>query len=79
MKLRGVALEYLDSVLPKALREQLSAQMEGPMPVRKETQTEEALAKLLESSPSIMGNLSQMGFDAPAAKRPVRREPSGTE
>ncbi len=30
-KLRGVALEYLDSVLPKALREQLAAQIEGPV------------------------------------------------
>ena len=30
-KLRGVALEYLDSVLPKGLREQLAAQIEGPV------------------------------------------------
>ncbi len=30
-KLRGVALEYLDSVLPKGIREQLAAQIEGPV------------------------------------------------
>ena len=36
-KLRGVALEYLDSVLPKGVREQLAAQIEGPV-ARPETE-----------------------------------------
>jgi hypothetical protein len=64
-KLRGVALEYLDSVLPHSLREQLSARMEGPAPARGAMRPEEALANLLESSPSIVARLEEMGFDAP--------------
>jgi len=63
-KLRGVALEYLDSVLPHSLREQLTARMEGPPPVRGTMPSEEALANLLESSPSIAARLEEMGFDA---------------
>jgi len=65
MKLRGVALEYLDSVLPKALREELSAQLEGPVPaaVRRVTHTEEALANLLDASPSIMMRLEELGVN----------------
>jgi hypothetical protein len=65
MKLRGVALEYLDSVLPKALREELSAQLEGPVPaaVRRGTHTEEALANLLDASPSIMMRLEELGVN----------------
>ncbi len=64
-KLRGVALEYLDSVLPKALREELSAQLEGPVPaaVRRGTHTEEALANLLDASPSIMMRLEELGVN----------------
>ncbi len=60
-KLRGVALEYLDSVLPKGLREQLAAQIEGPV-TRPETSAaaaEEALAKLMDESPSIMARLEE--------------------
>jgi hypothetical protein len=64
-KLRGVALEYLDSVLPHSLREQLSARMEGPPPAPSTLRPEEALANLLESSPSIVARLEEMGFDAP--------------
>lgn len=53
-RLKGVALEYLDSVLPHALREQLSAYFEGTLTAPKAERQEEALARLLESSPSIM-------------------------
>jgi ATP:ADP antiporter, AAA family len=69
-KLRGVALEYLDSVLPKGLREQLAAQIEGPVarPERSGTPTEEALANLLDSSPSIVARLEDLGFHAPERK-----------
>jgi len=61
-KLRGVALEYLDSVLPKALREQLAAQIEGPVapPARSGTPTEEALANLVGESPSIIARLEDL-------------------
>ena len=57
--------EYLDSVLPHSLREQLSARMEGPAPARGTMRPEEALANLLESSPSIVARLEELGFDAP--------------
>jgi AAA family ATP:ADP antiporter len=64
-KLRGVALEYLDSVLPKALREQLAAQIEGPvvLPEKTGTPAEEALANLLDESPSIIARLEDLRFN----------------
>jgi AAA family ATP:ADP antiporter len=70
-KLRGVALEYLDSVLPKGLREQLAAQIEGPVarPERTGTPAEEALANLVDSSPSIIARLEDLGFNQPDRKR----------
>ena len=70
-KLRGVALEYLDSVLPKGLREQLAAQIEGPV-ARPEriSPPEEILAKLLDESPSIMARLGEKGFKQPERKGP---------
>ena len=60
-KLRGVALEYLDSVLPKGLREQLAAQIEGPVarPEKSAAAAEEALANLMDESPSIMARLEE--------------------
>lgn len=73
-KLRGVALEYLDSVLPKALREQLAAQIEGPV-VRSEKSGishEEALANLLDESPSIIARLEDLRFNQPERKGPSR-------
>jgi hypothetical protein len=69
-KLRGVALEYLDSVLPKGLREQLAAQIEGPIarPERSGTPAEEALANLVDSSPSIIARLEDLRFNQPDRK-----------
>ncbi|MBZ5633455.1 MAG: hypothetical protein LAO55_10050 [Acidobacteriia bacterium] len=74
-KLRGVALEYLDSVLPKGLREQLAAQIEGPVapPERSGVPAEEALANLLDSSPSIVARLEDLGFNQPERKGPTRK------
>jgi hypothetical protein len=65
-KLRGVALEYLDSVLPKGLREQLAAQIEGPVahPAKSGTAPEEALSNLMDESPSIMARLENLRGDA---------------
>jgi len=47
------------------LREELSAQLEGPVPaaVRRGAQTEEALANLLDASPSIMMRLEELGVN----------------
>jgi hypothetical protein len=74
-KLRGVALEYLDSVLPKSLREQLAAQIEGPVarPEKSGTSHEEALANLLDESPSIIARLEDLGFNQPERKGPSRK------
>jgi hypothetical protein len=71
-KLRGVALEYLDSVLPKALREQLAAQIEGPvvLPEKRGTPAEEALANLLDESPSIIARLEDLRVNATERKGP---------
>jgi hypothetical protein len=62
-KLHGVALEYLDSVLPRALREQLAAYFEGSLAAPKGVHKEEALAKLLESNPSIMQKVGDLRTD----------------
>jgi ATP:ADP antiporter, AAA family len=69
-KLRGVALEYLDSVLPKGLREQMAAQIEGPVarPDRSGAPPEEILANLLDESPSIMARLEDLRGNQPARK-----------
>jgi len=73
-KLRGVALEYLDSVLPKSLREQLAAQIEGPVaiPARTGTPAEEALANLMDESPSIIARLEDLRLNSPERKRTPR-------
>jgi len=61
-KLRGVAMEYLDSVLPKGLRERLAAQIEGPVarPEKSGAAPEDALSNLMDESPSIMARLDQL-------------------
>jgi AAA family ATP:ADP antiporter len=61
-KLRGVALEYLDSVLPKGLREQFAAQIEGPVarPAKSGAAPEDALSNLMDESPSIMARLDNL-------------------
>jgi hypothetical protein len=73
-KLRGVALEYLDSVLPKSLRQQLAAQIEGPVapPSRSGKPAEEALANLLDESPSIIARLEDLRLNSPERKGPPR-------
>jgi hypothetical protein len=73
-KLRGVALEYLDSVLPRGLREQLAAQIEGPVtrPERSGAPPEEVLSNLLDESPSIMLRLEERGFKQPERKGPSK-------
>lgn len=70
-KLRGIALEYLDSVLPKGIREELAAHIEGPVarPDKSGTSAEEALANLLDESPSILARLEDLKFNAPDRKK----------
>ncbi len=58
-KLHGVALEYLDSVLPRALREQLAAYFERSLAAPKGVHKEEDVAKLLQLNPSIMQKLER--------------------
>lgn len=60
-KLHGVALEYLDSVLPRALREQLASYFETSLAAPKEVHQEEHLTKLLELNPSIIHKLERQG------------------
>ncbi|MGE5325441.1 MAG: hypothetical protein ACM3NO_00260, partial [Deltaproteobacteria bacterium] len=70
-KLRGVALEYLDSVLPKGLREQLAAQIEGPVarPQHTSESAEEALANLVDESPSILARLEDLKLNIQERKK----------
>jgi len=69
-QLRGTALEYLDGILPPAIRERLWPFLEAA-PARRSTRPrEEVMAELLRSHRSIIVNLealSQRGRPAPAA------------
>jgi ATP:ADP antiporter, AAA family len=56
-KMSGVALEYLDSILPRSLREELTAHFEGSPGPSDTVLTEEEVAKLVESNPSMMYRL----------------------
>ena len=60
--LRGTALEYLEGVLPPAIRERLWPFLEDPRPARKQTSRgrDEILADLLRSNASIMLNLKEL-------------------
>jgi ATP:ADP antiporter, AAA family len=78
-KLRGVALEYLDSVLPQNLRAPFSALFEGEQrkPVRAAAPDRDALATLLDCTPSIMARLQELGFDKPASRTGSARSEGG--
>jgi hypothetical protein len=52
-KQNGVALEYLDSILPRSLREELTARFEGALQAETAL-TEGDVAKLVELNPSII-------------------------
>jgi len=56
-KMSGVALEYLDSILPRSLREDLTAHFEGSLGVPDAVLTKEEVAKLVDSNPSMMHRL----------------------
>lgn len=56
-RVKGVALEYLDSILPKDLRKELTAYLEGLLPPPSNVPSEEAVAQLLDENPSIMHRL----------------------
>jgi len=56
-KLKGVALEYLDSILPRSLREELTAYFEGSLTSPAGALNPEAVAKLVDSNPSMMHRL----------------------
>jgi hypothetical protein len=59
--LRGTALEYLESVLPPAIRERLWPFLEDPRPAGRSTRPrEEILADLVRSNESIMLNLEAL-------------------
>jgi hypothetical protein len=59
-KLRGTALEYLESVLPPAIRAGLWPYLEDRRRERTQRPTEEALAELLRSNASIQINLAEL-------------------
>jgi AAA family ATP:ADP antiporter len=56
-KLSGVALEYLDSILPRSLREELTAHFEASPVASASGLTKEEIAKLVDSNPSMMHRL----------------------
>ncbi|HEY1336497.1 MAG TPA: hypothetical protein VGF59_03265 [Bryobacteraceae bacterium] len=64
-RLKALALEFLESSLPRELREALSSHIEAPQgPAKKKAAapSENSLQNLLESSPSIVARLEEMGF-----------------
>jgi len=56
--LRGLALEYLETVLPEGIREKLSLIVERPEPARRRT-GEEILASLMQSNESVIALLRE--------------------
>ena len=56
-KMSGVALEYLDSILPRSLREELTAHFESSPGASGAVLTQEEVAKLVDSNPSMMHRL----------------------
>ena len=67
--LKGTALEYLEAVLPAAIRERLWPFLEDRQPGRRPgRQREEILADLLRSHESIMINLEELKRRAAAAE-----------
>ena len=73
-KLRGVALEYLDSVLPKALREQLAAQIEGPVarPEKSGSASRGSVGQPDGREPVDHRAAGGLGFQSPERKGPSR-------
>jgi hypothetical protein len=71
-RLRALALEFLESSLPRELREPLSAHLEAPaLAARKKgtAHTDAPMQTLIDSSPSITARLEEMGFKAAGDKR----------
>ena len=59
-RLRGTALEYLEQVLPPALRERLWPFLDAPRAAGPARPREEVLSDLLRSNPSIMIHLEEL-------------------
>ena len=68
-KLSGVALEYLDSILPRSLREELTAHFEGSPSPADGVLTKEEVAKLVDSNPSMMHRLEYWIDPANSSKK----------
>jgi ATP:ADP antiporter, AAA family len=68
-RLKGVALEYLDSTLPRSLREELTAYFEGSLQAPGGVLNEEAVAKLVDSNPSMMHRIEYWVDATDASKK----------
>jgi hypothetical protein len=71
-QLQGTALEYLESVLPAAIRERLWPFIEGPTVKRLARPREEVMAELLRSHHSIMLNLEELRQQANTTRSGAR-------
>ena len=58
--LRALALEYVESVVPRELRDALSARIEAPRVRKKAAPAQQLQSKLLDESPSIVARLEAM-------------------
>jgi hypothetical protein len=68
-KLSGVALEYLDSILPRSLREELTIHFEGALRGPDSVVTEADFAKMIEENPSMMHRLEYWIDPANSSKK----------
>jgi hypothetical protein len=59
-RLRALALEYVESALPRELREPLGAHIQAPRPKKRTAPTQQLLATLLDESPSIVARLEDL-------------------
>jgi hypothetical protein len=64
-RLHALALEYIESAVPRELREALCARIEVPRVSRVAESPQQPLARLLDESPSIVAQLENLGTQPP--------------
>lgn len=70
LRLRSLALEYLESAVPRELREPLCARLEARPVTVSGVLPEQSLAKLMNESPSILAKLEEIGQRTGQKPRP---------
>lgn len=76
-RVKGVALEYLDSILPGDLRQELTAYFEGPLASRSGAAGDKTIAQLIDEHPSVMHRLEY--WAKPTGAEEEKRDTDSTQ